>query len=79
MLTLRLDDLLPDARGDIVILDAEHEGVTVVTDRPLTMSGVEAAHITETGLDVSGFSFYTFADGVTLFYPSAHSVLIDTL
>jgi hypothetical protein len=78
MLTLSLDDLVPDARGKIVIVsDGDHD-ITVVTDQTVASTGVEPSqpHLTETGLDVSGFSYCTFASGVTVFCPSAHRLLV---
>jgi hypothetical protein len=78
MLTLSLDDLVPDARGEIVILSGGTHDITVVTDEPVTKSGIEPVqpHLTETGLDVSGFTYCTFAGGVTVFCPSAHRLLV---
>jgi len=32
--------------------------------------------VTEAGLDVSGFSYCTFASGVTVFCPSAHRLTV---
>src|SRR5258705_11993514 len=78
MLTLSLGDLVPDARGEIVILSGGTHDITVVTDEPVTKSGIEPVqpHLTETGLDVSGFTYCTFAGGVTVFCPTAHRLLV---
>src|SRR5882672_7132393 len=75
-LTLLLDDLVPDARGEIVILsDGDHD-ITVVTDQPVADQGLQSAHVTDAGLDVSGFSYCTFASGVTVFCPSTHHLVV---
>jgi hypothetical protein len=78
MLTLSLDDLVPDGRGEIVILSEGDHDIAVVTDQPVTNRGVGAPqpHLTEAGLDVSGFSYCTFASGVTVFCPSAHRLTV---
>jgi len=78
MLTLSLDDLVPDSRGEIVILSAGDHDINVITDQPVAKSGIDSVqpHLTETGLDVSGFAYCTFADGVTVFCPSAHRLTV---
>src|SRR5216684_1647325 len=76
MLTLLLEDLVPDARGEIVILSAGDHDITVVTDQPVADQGRQSAHVTDAGLDVSGFSYCTFASGVTVFCPSTHHLVV---
>ena len=75
-LTLLLEDLVPDARGEIVILSAGDHDITVVTDQPVADQGRQSAHVTDAGLDVSGFSYCTFASGVTVFCPSTHHLVV---
>src|SRR5437879_11588068 len=75
-LTLLLEDLVPDARGEIVILSAGDHDITVVTDQPVANQGLQSAHVTYAGLDVSGFSYCTFASGVTVFCPSTHHLVV---
>jgi hypothetical protein len=75
-LTLLLEDLVPDARGEIVILSAGDHDITVVTDQPVANQGLQSAHVTDAGLDVSGFSYCTFASGVTVFCPSTHQLVV---
>jgi hypothetical protein len=76
LLTLSLDDLIPDARGEVVILSDAGPDIAVVTSEPIAGQGVETAHVTASGLDVSGFSYCTFAGGITLFYPASHRLLV---
>lgn len=76
LLTLSLDDLIPDARGEVVILsDAGHE-IVVVTGEPIAQQGFQPSHIMESGHDVSGFAYCTFASGITLFYPASQQLFI---
>lgn len=67
--TLSLDDLLPDANGEIVIMGAE-DGfrLSIVTDQRVCDSGVIAQHVTADGYDVGGLSYYAFEGGTTLYY-----------
>lgn len=76
MLTLLLEDLVPDARGEIVILSDGNHDITVITDQPVADQGRQSAHVTDAGLDVSGFSYCTFASGVTVFCPSTHHLVV---
>ncbi|MDE2229420.1 MAG: hypothetical protein KGL11_10325 [Alphaproteobacteria bacterium] len=75
-LTLTLDDLIPDAHNEIVILDASGHDIAVVTPDAIAAQGVADAHVTATGLDVSGFAYCTFDGGVTVFYPSTHRLIV---
>ena len=67
--TLSLDDLLPDANGEIVIMGAE-DGfrLSIVTDQRVCDSGVITQHVTADGYDVGGLSYYAFEGGTTLYY-----------
>lgn len=76
LLTLSLEDLIPDARGEVVILsDAGHD-IAVVTHEPVASQGIETLHVMDSGLDVSGFGYCTFAGGLTVFYPPTHRLLV---
>jgi len=70
-LTLPLDALLPDANGEILIVnDAGLSGLTLVTGAVVVESGTAADHMTAHGEDVTGFRFLRFAGGPTLYYPA---------
>ncbi len=75
-LTLALEDLIPDARNEVVILDHSGQEISVVTSEPVASQGIQDAHVTASGLDVSGFAYCTFESGLTLFYPPTHHLLI---
>lgn len=75
-LTLALGDLIPDARNEVVILDGSGQEIALVTHDAIAAQGVAEAHVTVTGLDVSGFAYCTFEGGVTIFYPATHRLIV---
>ena len=75
-LTLALGDLIPDARNEIVILDGSGHDIALVTQDVIAAHGLAEAHVTVTGLDVSGFAYCTFEGGVTVFYPATHRLIV---
>ncbi len=78
LVVLSLDDLLPDPQGEIVILDDAADGVAIATGgRPIAEQGIAEPHVTATGIDVAGLAYCTFADGLTLYYPSAFKVILE--
>jgi hypothetical protein len=77
ILTLALEDLIPDARNEVVILDHSGREISVSTGEPVTAQGIETEHVTASGFDVSGFAYCTFESGLTLYYPPTHHLLID--
>ena len=44
--------------------------LTLVGAEPVTGRGRAAPHLTATGEDVSGFSYVSFASGLTLYHPA---------
>jgi hypothetical protein len=77
MLTLSLKELLPDDGGAVVIDNQTGNETTVLTDDPVTERGIERAHVTRAGYDVSGFAYCRFAGGITVFYPRSHSLCVQ--
>jgi hypothetical protein len=75
-LTLAFEDLIPDARGEIVILDQSGQDIAVVSHEAVAAQGVEPAHVMESGFDVSGYAYCTFASGLTVYYPATHRFLV---
>lgn len=75
-LILRMDELLPDSGGEVVLLDDAGEGFAIVTQDHVAGQGVAEPHVTASGLDVNGFSFTTFDSGITIFYPSESKLLV---
>ncbi len=67
---LELEDLLADDSGEVVLFAGEELPVNIVTDEPLTDAGIAQAHVTATGVDVTGHYFYSFENGVTLYSPT---------
>lgn len=76
LLVLRMDELLPDSGGEIVILDSVGDGLAIVTQDHVSGQGVSDPHVTASGLDVQGYAFATFDSGITIFYPSEAKLLV---
>lgn len=76
LLVLRMDELLPDSGGEVVILDTAGEGLAIVTQDLVSGQGVSDTHVTASGLDVHGYAFTTFDSGITIFYPSEAKLLV---
>jgi hypothetical protein len=76
VVTLSLNELLPDEGGEIVIHNQAGTDVTVLTDDPITDRGIEHDHVTRAGHDVSGFAYCRFTGGITVFYPRSHSLCV---
>lgn len=73
--TLSLSELLPDARGEIVIVsDSEDTRLQIVTDLRLLDTGISDQHLTAGGLQVDGFNYWVFEDGTKLFYAPGTSI-----
>lgn len=71
LLALRVDDLLPDAGGNIVMCDeAGIKELTILSGAMIVENGIAKTQFTDDGLDVSGMAFYSFDTGVTLYLPS---------
>ena len=67
---VRLEWLVPDRRGEIVLYDDSHAGTLLLESRrPVLERGRVRHHRTLGGDDVSGWNFLRFADGPTLYYP----------
>lgn len=68
-IVLRLEDLLPDAAGEIVLFAEDSANVSVVVAAALTDTGIADAHITASGVDVTGLPYYAFDNGITIYFP----------
>lgn len=76
--TLNLADLLPDANGEIVILnEGDDPCLNIVTDLRLLESGIADAHITDGGIEVKGLQYWVFEDGTKLYYSPGLSISVD--
>lgn len=76
--TLNLADLLPDANGEIVILnEGDDPYLNIVTDLRLLESGIAESHITDGGIDVKGLQYWVFEDGTKLYYSPGLSISVE--
>lgn len=67
---LTLEQLLPDARGAVVLMNDSHlRYMMVEATSSVVGKGVAGAERTLAGDDVTGFHWFRFANGVTLYYP----------
>ena len=76
-LTLRLDDLLQDSNGEVVLFN--DSGIPVVAlDAPagIVDQGQSGPHVTAAGDDVSGFRYVSFANGLTLYYQHGLDLIV---
>jgi hypothetical protein len=75
---LELEDLLPDTSGEVVLFAGEEMPVNIVTDESMTEAGIAEAHVTATGVDVTGLHFYSFEGGITIYSPTDLSIVTDS-
>ncbi|WP_085904479.1 hypothetical protein [Kiloniella majae] len=76
VVSLHLDDLLPDESGAVVLFAGEGNQVHLEAGELLISSGVASSHVTASGVDVTGLNVYNFASGLTLY--SEGEVTIQT-
>ncbi|HVZ00061.1 MAG TPA: hypothetical protein VHA35_11180 [Dongiaceae bacterium] len=75
---LSLSDLLPDANGEIVVLnEGDDPQVDIATDLKVLDSGVSPAHVTAGGIEVGGMQFWVFEDGTRLYYAPGLSISVN--
>jgi len=76
--TLNLADLLPDANGEIVILnEGDDPCLNIVTELRLLESGIAESHITDGGIEVKGLQYWVFEDGTKLYYSPGLSISVE--
>lgn len=79
-ITLSLEDLLPDANNEIVIVgEGDSLHLSILTDMRICDSGVAGEHLTADGVDVAGLCFFAFEDGMRLYYPAELDVTVSPL
>jgi len=66
---LSLDELLSNEAGELVLESGTPSAVELHAGEALLDAGIKEAHTTADGADVSGFSYMSFASGVTVYYP----------
>lgn len=75
--TLRLDDLIQDDNGEVVLFnDSGLRALAVATEAGVVAEGSSGHHVTAAGDDVSGFHYVTFTTGLTLYYESGLEVIV---
>ncbi len=75
---IELEDLLPDASGEVVLFADDDLPVNIVTDLPVTDAGIAETHVTAAGVDVSGLHFYSFESGLTVYSPTDVMIVADS-
>lgn len=78
VMVLSLTDLVPDGGGEVAIqsLGVPAVGIETLESVSVTASGTAQAHVTAAGEDVSGYRFYSFDNGITLYFPPEMVVLL---
>lgn len=75
---LALADLLPDANGEIVVLnEGDDPEVSIATELRILNSGVSPAHLTAGGIEVGGMQFWVFEDGTRLYYSPGLAITLS--
>jgi hypothetical protein len=69
-LALSLDDLLPDANGNVVLFnDAGVTEMSILSERPVVDTGIAGEEAAADIGDVTGMAYYSFDSGPTLYCP----------
>ncbi len=69
-MVLELEDLLPDASGEVVLFASQDIPVNISTREMLTEIGIADHHVTAGGVDVTGLHYYVFESGITVYSPT---------
>lgn len=75
---ISIADLLPDASREVVLSAAEGLTIVLSTRETPVDTGVSDHHLTASGMDVSGFGYYSFSDGLVVYFPH-HSLVTLSL
>ncbi len=74
---LSLADLVSDENGEIVFFnDSGFRTLSIETDAMVVSKGKTSIHSTAAGEDVSGFSYVTFENGLTLYFEDGLDLLL---
>jgi hypothetical protein len=78
IMVLTLRDLVPDAAGEVAIqsFGVPAVGIEAGEQVAITGSGTVESHVTAAGEDVSGYRFYAFDNGMTVYFPPDMVVLM---
>lgn len=77
LVSLRLDDLIRDEHGEVVLFnDSGLRALALETDAPVIAQGAADPHVTASGEDVSGLRYMSFANGLTLYYQDSLDLVV---
>lgn len=76
--TLSLEELLPDAAGEVVLIAAEDVPIDLLSHETMTGAGIAPEHVTMGGMEVTGLHYYSFESGLTVYSPVDLLILDDT-
>jgi hypothetical protein len=75
--SLRLDDLIRDEHGEVVLFnDSGVRSMAVETNAEVVARGAAEPHVTAAGEDVSGLRFMSFDNGLTLYYQDGLDLIV---
>ena len=73
---LPIDSLLPDANGAVVLDGLAGASIDLDASTAVAEQGVVAPHTQVAGQDVSGMTYVTLENGVTLYYPAEADITV---
>ena len=77
LVSLTLDDLLPDDAGEVVLVAADNLPINLLSSELVTEAGIAPAHVTAGGMEVAGLHYYNFESGLTVYSPVDLLILDD--
>ena len=69
LVSLTLDDLLPDGAGEVVLMAGGDVPISLMAGEMLADTGIAPEHVTAGGLEVTGLHYYSFESGLTIYSP----------
>lgn len=76
-IVLRLDELIADVNGEIVLFNDSHvRSITLIAAEAVQVEGQSGRYRTAAGSDVTGFQYLGFRDGPKLFYEPALTLVV---
>jgi hypothetical protein len=75
---LSVDELIPGRANEVVLFnDSAMREIVLESSRRPSDHGIVDAHVTADGVDVSGFRYVRFADGLTIFHDPDTRIRLD--
>lgn len=69
LVSLTLDDLLPDGAGEVVLMAGDDMPISLLAGEMLADTGIAPEHVTAGGVEVTGLHYYSFESGLTIYSP----------